>query len=173
MIVVGSIFVSLGILMFVFSKHRKWFSLLCFFLGASVIYIAAWGPLKNKNEKLQEVISINADSIKEIRIAPWNYNGYSKLSLIHHTVRLYDSTTIKKLNNALRQGKITSEILNTTPQWTCRVEIIKTNNEHISFGVERHGSTVLHVASNGENGWIYGYIWADSFGNLIDSIVSR
>lgn len=142
-------------------------------LGGSVIYMVTWGPMKKSKEKIEDVLTIQTDSISEIQIAPWNYEGNRKVSLLYRTFRIRDTGLIRRFNKALQQGKVTNEVLNTSPKWTCRVEIIKTNNETISFGVKRHKSTVLHVASRDKNGWIYGNIWADTLGNLIDSIVSH
>ena len=165
---IGILFSLIGVVLaFTPIGRKKLFFLLPLVLGLAVIYLHTFGPLADKEKKLNDILNINSNNIVELHIYP-GVNTNAK-SLVKSAVLINKQAFLSDFASALNKGKSSNEF-NQNPQWTCKIEILKKDQKSAWLEVSRQGLTTLIRPLSSKYGWDYGTIRADEFGNLLVQI---
>ena len=167
---IGILFFSLGLVILLFVKKARSRGVIPLILGGVVIYLCAWGPLRNSKQKIREVISLKSSSVKSISFSRSTSSEFADIRTFNRYITFEDKPTIdlicKSLNKAHSSGLYVKN-----PGWVCRMEIVNTNDQKKVIGVRKAGHYImLELQSHGESGWVYGYIEADSLSPVLDAL---
>ena len=151
-LIIGVIFILVGIGILLFAKRRKWNGLIPLILGSGLFYVFMWGPMSNADDKLQQVLSIQPNTIKEIQVHPLS-GEYEDLALVNRAVIIKDSSVVARLGTALQKGTVLKSPGNSQPDWACLIAIVKRDKTGVSFTLlKRSNAYIIKVHSGGDQG---------------------
>lgn len=169
-LVIGILFVVIGICTIYFRKQKKFVGLFPLILGLTAFPLVIFRPLSQSQKQLDQILRVDKTEIIRISIKPTTYKGYEDISLTRTTIEITKTETIDRLCAALTNARSVSAVVK-TPKWACLVRLHKKDNSYIEFAVKGAGQNVILVVnSNGDYGWNYGTIEAVSFGQILTNI---
>jgi hypothetical protein len=169
-LVIGILFVIIGLCTIRFKKQRKLVGLIPLILGLTAVALTTFGPLAQSQKQIDKILKVDKTEIVRISIKPTTYKGHEEISLTKTTIEITKTETIDSLCTALTNAKSVSTIMK-NPKWTCLVRLDKKDNSYIQFVVKGAGqNAILEVNSNGDYGWNYGAIEALSFGQILTTL---
>lgn len=167
LLVIGTVFVIIGLCTLRFKKQKKLVGLIPLILGLTAVGLTTFGPLSQSQKQLDKILKVDKTEIARISIKPTTYKGHEEISLTKTTIEITETGTIDSLCTALTNAKSVSTIMK-NPKWACLVRLDKKDNSYIEFAVKGAGkNAILEVNSNGDYGWNYGALDANYFGQLL------
>ena len=169
----GIVFFFVGIGGFFFAKEKKWLFILFFLVGSWVTYIFTIGPLSNSKQKLDAIIYIESNDVREILVKPTKRKGEHIKSIVNEVFKIENRNSIEEICKVLNNTKYASAGYLKGADSLSIIEI-RMNLDTIKFGIRKRGiKTGLNVYSNGESGWNYGTMKCENLGNTIEDIVKK
>jgi hypothetical protein len=169
-LLVGLVFLTIGILS---CRHYKWKKIKTYIpiaLGLFLIYISTVGPLSESKKRIIEITSIDSTKVKSITLQPTQDDKYENLTMFKEERVVIDRNSINEICNTLHEAKVEGEGFLKNPKEACRVEIHFVDNKIISFGVRKSETTTcISLNSSGESGWHYANLDASDFGKLLNN----
>ena len=172
-IIGGVIFILIGFFLIKSNRSKrkeKRIGILSSIVGLGLIYIQTIGPLSNSKEVVLSITTIDSTLVDKIIIIPSSKGTQT----IKSEIIINDRLEINKLCNELQNSSIKGDAFLKNAEWKCvGILELKTKKE-IKFRINRlNGVTRLDINSNGDSGWLYGILRADSFGNEIAKIINQ
>lgn len=170
-LLIGVLFIIIGLCILVLKKKRKLIGLLPLIIGVSAILLATVSPLAKSQAQLNQVLQLDRKEVTKFIIKPTEQRMYKGISLVQNIIEVTNNSTIDSLCLFLQEAEVTNSIIK-NPKWICLVRVEKVDKTFFEFQVKNAGlATYITVKSNGDYGWIYGTINAKAFGQLLFRLV--
>ena len=167
-LIIGIIFIIIGFCNLLFSKKRKFISILPIGLGLFLIWLPTIGPLSHSKKHVNEIINIDSSKVAKIWVQPSSIPGNENISLVNSEVVIADRKAINELCFALHNAVVVDENFLKKPDAFCKVQIDLKDKRNIVFGMRFSGETAsLEIDSDGESGWHYAKLQGNKFGEII------
>ena len=165
---IGILFFVIGVISGFVPVLRKGNTyIISFLLGVGVICLHVFGPFSNKDSKLKALLNIDDSSVVEFNIYPDDNSNVRQL--VKSRKLIGNQVAISEFTHAIKKGSISSDI-NKNPLWSCKIELLKDNQDVLWLSISKQGETTLLILMSGRYGWHLGTIRADELGFFLENI---
>lgn len=144
----------------------------CFILGGFFFFSSTVGPVSKSQQRLDEVIQIDAEQVIEIKLKPTKRAGNKHKSLFPEIITVQDKQSIELICGALNTAHFSGLGQVKSGEWLALVE---TNGRDYdtSFAVDHRERTTIEVNSRGNFGWNFGTLSCDALGPILEAIAEN
>jgi len=168
-LVIGIIFLVLGIGFFIISKRKKSQAVIPIIIGVFLIFIEVFGPLSKSQKIVNEVQGIDSSQVYRILLRP--STSTSVQSLINKEIVVTNRGDVNRLCLAMHHAVLVDDNFLKSSYSGCRIMIELKNKKNILFAVRINDqATALELNSNGESGWHYAKLEATEFGQVLKEV---
>lgn len=165
---IGILFFVIGVISAFVPVLRKGNTyIISFLLGVGVICLHVFGPFLNKDSKLKALLNIDDSSVVEFNIYPDDNSNVRQL--VKSRKLIGNQVAISEFTHAIKKGSISSD-MNKNPLWSCKIELLKDNQDVLWLSISKQGETTLLILMSGRYGWHLGTIRADELGVFLENI---